>query len=312
MALHIPHKKLFLYIFITVASLILVYSCNIPQAGYTETDWYFHGNSIWSALTANDLPVVISKTNQPQTNNIVTPTPKTGRTFNPVRCESDATLCNKIVFNGDFSESSKTIYRWLIIKQVRAIDALLGKSPTIADTLYSITLDNGKGSRRWWAGNATIMINLGNMNSQDEFLEILTHELGHIVDLWVLKGKSSIVQTSFSNIDRTSFSADDFSLGFYRLSWLNNTTRSENAWALAFVGWYAMNDPFEDFAETFNMYLNHHNVFAILVSSDPILKKKYMFMDSLFHSKYIKADAGTANDVKNHLDERPWDSTKWY
>lgn len=39
-----------------------------------------------------------------------------------------------------------------------------------------------------------------------------------------------------------------------------------------------MNDPFEDFAETFNMYLNHHNVLAILSTENSELKKKYLFM----------------------------------
>lgn len=65
----------------------------------------------------------------------------------------------------------------MIIRQIKDIDAILDSETKLADALYSITLDAGKGSRRGWAGKATISINLGTIKSQDEFMEILTHEL---------------------------------------------------------------------------------------------------------------------------------------
>ena len=71
-----------------------------------------------------------------------------------------------------------------------------------------------------------------------------------------------------------------------------------------------MNDPFEDFAETFNMYLNHHNVFALLATSDALLKKKFNFMDSLFNGNYLNADIATTLSLKDNLDTRAWDTTK--
>ena len=81
---------------------------------------------------------------------------------------------------------------------------------------------------------------------------------------------------------------------------------------MSFVGGYALSDPFEDFAESFNMYLNHHHVFALLTTSDSSLRQKYVFMEKLFQREYIKADFATTAMVKNNLETRPWDTTKGY
>lgn len=71
-----------------------------------------------------------------------------------------------------------------------------------------------------------------------------------------------------------------------------------------------MSDPFEDFAESFNMYLNHHHVFALLSANNPLLKKKYTFIEKLFSKKYLQADVATATRMKNDPEERAWDTTK--
>jgi len=80
------------------------------------------------------------------------------------------------------------------------------------------------------------MIHLGSIASQSELIEILTHELGHIVDLGILKGNRRVVQNQFYNIDNTFFSLNDPSIGFYTISRLSNKTRSHNASAMEFVG----------------------------------------------------------------------------
>jgi len=43
-----------------------------------------------------------------------------------------------------------------------------------------------------------------------------------------------------------------------------------------------MEDPFEDLAETFNMYINHYDLFVRMTSTSDILKKKFSFVERLF------------------------------
>ena len=73
------------------------------------------------------------------------------------------------------------------------------------------------------------MIYLGNISSQDEFTEILTHELGHIVDLGILEGNKSITQQNFFGMDHSYFALNDPSVSFYSIDRINNTTRSSDA-----------------------------------------------------------------------------------
>lgn len=70
--------------------------------------------------------------------------------------------------------------------QVLSIDKLLSTSRRLQDELFSITLTKETGDRRAWAGSSTVLIHLGAIRSQNEFVEVLTHELGHIVDLKLL------------------------------------------------------------------------------------------------------------------------------
>jgi hypothetical protein len=44
-----------------------------------------------------------------------------------------------------------------------------------------------------------------------------------------------------------------------------------------------MTDPFEDFAETFNMFVNHNAVFKKMAKESSILKEKYKFMSKILN-----------------------------
>jgi hypothetical protein len=48
-----------------------------------------------------------------------------------------------------------------------------------------------------------------------------------------------------------------------------------------FCSGYGMTDPFEDFAECFNLYLNHNILFREITKNNTILKKKYNFIAAL-------------------------------
>jgi hypothetical protein len=49
-----------------------------------------------------------------------------------------------------------------------------------------------------------------------------------------------------------------------------------------FCSGYGMSDPFEDFAECHNLYLNHHDYFRKLAMNNSTVKEKYNFMSNLY------------------------------
>jgi hypothetical protein len=52
-----------------------------------------------------------------------------------------------------------------------------------------------------------------------------------------------------------------------------------------------MSDPFEDFAECFNLYLNHNALFKYFAQNNKdTLGKKYNFIATLFKGKYISSN----------------------
>ncbi len=305
---HTPRTKTIFFLACWLLSVCTTYFTNIPQAGERATSPRMMESAQWAALTSFDLPVHITvKEDQPM---------KTQATIAPIpldhNCDAQVTLCKKILFIGEFSQTQKRHYQEIVIRQINRIDDILAHNVKLSDVLYSLTLHSEKGSRRWRAGSKTITLNMGNFHNDEEFIEILTHELWHIVDLSVLQWNSRLIQNSFYNVDNSFFRIDDPSVDFYTISRKNNTTRHADARTLSFVGGYAMSDPFEDFAESFNLYLNHHHVFSVLATTDQNLRKKYQFMSKLFDKQYLQSDYGTALAMKRKLQTRPWDTTKGY
>jgi hypothetical protein len=72
-----------------------------------------------------------------------------------------------------------------------------------------------------------------------------------------------------------------------------------------------MYDPFEDFAECNNLYLNHNFVFKLFAKNSLVLKDKYNFVASIYGGKYLDKDAKMYLVAKQKLLKwRPWDTTK--
>jgi len=71
-----------------------------------------------------------------------------------------------------------------------------------------------------------------------------------------------------------------------------------------------MSDPFEDFAECFNLYVNHNALFKAMAKRNEILKKKYNFVASAFDGNFLHAYESEANYVKDNAGRRPWDTTR--
>ncbi len=115
----------------------------------------------------------------------------------------------------------------------------------------------------------------------DEFRALFIHECGHITDFFALTGTPRGQTTPFTVRTMSTF-ADDLSLGFYTLSWVNPSTKKPAARNGDFVSMYAQLNVIEDFAETYTYYVLQRDAFEQRMKRNRTLKKKYEFMRKLF------------------------------
>ncbi len=219
-------------------------------------------------------------------------------------------LCNyykwrcSIIEVDEFSYQKKTYYTALTIYLVIFVNKYL---PSLKETLEYIKIQPEKKWRRWYAWHHSIILNVKKSMDYKQFFEVLTHELWHIVDLWILNWTSIFKSKKFTEFWKKAFAKDDPSLQFYKLCWLSENVKKADSFISDFVSWYWMTDTFEDFAESFNMYINHNRVFRQMASESNILKYKYNFIAKLFKWHYINDDKKFL--YKSHF--RPWDSTRF-
>ncbi len=233
-----------------------------------------------------------------------TTTPKT-----TITCASLA-VCDKIRLSDAYTTRQKAQYYTSILSVLQWIQQVIGGNQRISNALFSITLDPTKWDRRWWGGSKTITIYTKDIASQQEFREILTHELGHIIDLGVILWTQTMLNNQFLLWDQAKFSIDDPSLNFYRISWNTNNTRSANASYTDFVWWYAMSSPYEDFSESFNAFLRHNDAFKAMSQNSPALAQKYNYLYNLLKGFSFSNDIKNKNKVIQQTWRRPWDTTR--
>ena len=224
-------------------------------------------------------------------------------------CENNAIICKKISFIGDFLSEEKAKY----IQQQKKITSFISDKNALKkdflQSVSSIQINEIEG-KRWYATRDKVVINIWNIYSDDEFHQISTHELGHIADLWFLQWTSKTKDKNYTEFKKIVFADNDPSLAFYKLSRDNEAIRKSTAKKQNFCSIYGMTDPFEDFAECFNLYLNHNKLFKFLAQKDTILGKKYNFLASMFKGNYINADTANISLMKDKVTERVRDTTK--
>jgi len=71
-----------------------------------------------------------------------------------------------------------------------------------------------------------------------------------------------------------------------------------------------MTNPFEDFAECFNLYINNQSFFKFIASKSKTLAQKYNFIATLLQGKYLEKNIKAISLVKEDINRRPWDTTK--
>lgn len=171
-------------------------------------------------------------------------------------------------------------------------------------TLKTLKIINVKDSKRGVGGTNTIIINTYNL-SREEFVSVLTHELGHVIDLGGINGNPMSSKSAFNDGPNPIYT-NDLSVAYYNYSWEDTYRHQGMVGRNDFVSGYAMSDPFEDFAEAFTFYTLHNRDFQALAVANTQLAKKYAWIrDNIFNGKEPATGKGEMNPNK-----RVWDITK--
>ena len=223
-------------------------------------------------------------------------------------CKKYKSICGKVNWWGEFTEEDKTDKFLYVTYLLKKLDANSTRWKNPSEALSSMIINIWEWTRRWSANWNTVTINLWWMNYDSEFFQVISHEMWHIVDLWWLQWTSKKKSQAFTEFNRVVFAVDDPSLEYYKYSRVSETVRRNWMTREDFCSWYWMSDPFEDFAECHNLYLNHHDYFRKLAKNNSTIKNKYNFMSNLYGWKYINNSEAKYEDWSNSY--RVWDTTK--
>lgn len=226
-------------------------------------------------------------------------------------CKQNTKICKKLTFKSQYDQDQKINYLSGAVYVVWWMDKyiILGKNITKSFDLMNVQKE--KSTKRAWTRGNNVFVNTNTIVYDDEYVQLLWHEFGHILDLYSINGLSSKKDKNFTEFNKSIFSIDDPSIEFYKISWNTEKIRKTKTKPEDFCSGYGMYDVFEDFAECNNLYLNHNDIFKLFANSNSVLKKKYNFIASIYNWKYLNKD--TKNYVlakQKTMFWRPWDTTK--
>ncbi len=223
------------------------------------------------------------------------------------KCTQDDPLCKKI----ELQETTETLpYKNQVYTTTYFINNNQIIQKKIVDTVQKIEIKDDKNEKRWYATRDTIVLNIGPINDIKEFQNLSAHELGHIFDLWTIQGKVKTKSKLFTEFNRAVFSTDDPSILFYKISRESEKIRKKTATKKDFCSGYGMTNPFEDFAECFNLFINNQNFFKIIATKNKTLGKKYNFIATLLQGQYLEKNTQALHLLKEDFARRPRDTTK--
>jgi len=226
-------------------------------------------------------------------------------------CDENKKICKKLTFLSQYESFNKANYLSGSIYVVWWIDEYMVLGRNILESFDVMNIQKEKGTKRARTRWNDIFVNTNTITYNWEFLQLLWHEFGHIIDLYSINWLSIKKDKVFTEFNKNIFSIDDPSIEFYKISWNWEKVRKSKAKSEDFCSWYGMYDPFEDFAECNNLYLNHNSVFKLFAKSNIVLKQKYNFVASIYDWKYFDKDTKMLSSVNQKLSIwRPWDTTK--
>jgi hypothetical protein len=200
-------------------------------------------------------------------------------------CRNYSNLCNKVSLVWNFSLEDSFFYKSIAIFVIAKLDKYYDNW-SLTNTINAMSITD-KGGRRWVAWWSQLTINSDSIQSYKEFLEIGVHELWHVIDLWLIQWSSNSYHQNYTEFGRKVFSLDDPSLFFYKLTRESEQIRKSGTDKYDFCSGYGQTNPFEDFSECFNLYMNHNAIFRELATRNPILKQKYNTIAEFFNGKYL-------------------------
>ncbi len=167
--------------------------------------------------------------------------------------------------------------------------------------LKHLTLYFSESGRRGLGGGNTIILRCQNV-TDEELAAVLVHEMGHIMDTGVMEGSWTAGESQFVDGSKPIYKNDP-SLGFYTLSFKNDTEVKWSATKYDFVSGYAMTDPFEDFAESYAYYILHGKEFRELAQDNDILERKYNYLKTrVFKGKEYESGEENVDEKVRHFD----------
>lgn len=130
------------------------------------------------------------------------------------------------------------------------------------------------------------------VDRDSEFIKLFTHELGHFIDIYVLRATNTTADPSES---------------FYAISWKSANVKKPANFISDFISGYAAINQYEDFAEAFVWYIFHNENFHERAMKNDAIRQKYLFFaDFVFvHGEFQGTDF-SLGQIPNYF----WDSTK--
>ncbi len=223
-------------------------------------------------------------------------------------CRSYPSLCDKVSLIGSFSLEDSFFYKSIAIFVIARLDKYYDDW-SLDQTIKKMSITD-KWWRRWVAWWSQLTINTDTIKDYKEYLEIVVHELWHVIDLGLIQWSSSIIHQRYTEFGKKVFAVDDPSIFFYQLTWESEQVRKSWVDKHDFCSGYWQTNPFEDMSECFNLYMDHNALFRHLAQSNDILKQKYNVIADFFWGKYLYDSQNDLSLVKGNEKFFVFDTTK--
>jgi len=156
--------------------------------------------------------------------------------------------------------------------------------------------------QRGLGGKTTIIID--GTAPDAEFAALLIHECGHVTHA-NMQGTSAGKETAFSD-GAAMFYSNSPMVEFFSISWMTPEIRKAGSTGKDFASGYAESDSFEDFAESFAMYILHRPAMRERAQTNTAIAAKLAWMELYLP---VAEDAVATSSYTWNKDV-PWDVTK--